>query len=257
MRWGALGLGLLLLAGCATPGPPGPELARSAAELVAALREAESRVVALRGLAVLTVKAPLRSYQAREIIVSRRPTSLRLEALGPLDQPLLLAATDGTSLQIYSAPENLFLTGRASPRNLARLFPVEMDLAQVVTLVRGSMPLIEAEQARARPARGGEILLVLEGRGLKQEVWLEGGSLRPLRGRLLDARGEVLYEVAFRDYRSVSGQAFPFQIAVEVPAKLVTVHLHYRELALNAETDHEEFRLGPPPGARVRNLDAG
>ncbi|MBI2370454.1 MAG: DUF4292 domain-containing protein [Deltaproteobacteria bacterium] len=222
---------------------------------MAALREAESRVAALRGLALLTVKAPLRSYQAREVIVSRRPASLRLEALGPLDQPLLLAATDGASLQIYSAAENLFLTGQASARNLARLFPVELDLAQVVALVRGTVSLIEAVQARARPVRGGEILLVLEGRALRQEVWLDGGSLRLLRSRLVDDRGEALYEVAFRDYRPVDGQAFPFRIEVEVPAKLVTVHLQYRELALNAETDHEEFRLVAPPGARVENLD--
>ncbi len=261
MRGGAaarrLAAGALLLAGCHPRLPP-PDLSLDPAALLAEVKAAQARVVSVQGRARVGVDAPGRSGGVEQYLVAERPDRLRVESYDFFGNVLSVLAVEGGRLALYDARQRAFLTGAASPANLARLIPVAVTPAELVTLLCGSAPLLDGAPVEAEPGDGLVRLTLRDGDLVQRLEVGPGAALLASRVRRLTAAGEApaLLDAEFSVHRTRAGQRVPTDLVARAPGDGVVLQLHWREIQVNQPVDASLFRLSPPAGARLVDLDA-
>ncbi len=248
---------LLALAGCLPRVPP-PDLSLDPVELLAEVKAAQARVVSVQGRARLGVDAPGGSGGVEQYLVAERPGRLRIESHDFFGNVAAVLAVEDGRLALYDARERTFLRGAATPANLARLLPVPLAPETLVTLLCGSAPLLDGEPVSAEPGDGRVLLTMREGSLVQRLEVGPGAALLSSRVRRLTAGGEVPagLDAQFSVHRTLAGQRVPTEVAARSPEAHVALSLHWRELEVNRPVDPSLFRLSPPAGARVVDLDA-
>jgi len=256
----ALGAALaaaLALSGCHPRRPP-PDLSADPAELLAAVRAAQDGVRTVEGRARVGLDAPGGTGAVDQYLAAEKPGRVRVESYDFFGNVLSVLAVDGDQLAVYDAREKVFYRGPATRENVGRLVPVSLSPGELATLLCGSAPLLDGRPVAA-DAGDGVMRLTLR-RGDQSQV-LEigaGAAVITSRRRRAGPDGEVPagLEADFSAHRPRAGASFPTDVEARAPAAGVTLSLHWKELTVNGPVDPALFRLDPPRGARVVDLEA-
>jgi hypothetical protein len=248
---------LVALAGCHPRLPP-PDLSLDPVALLAEVRAAQARVVSVQGRARVGVDAPSGSGGTEQWLVAERPGRLRIEVQDFFGNVVASLAVEDGRLALYDAKERTFLRGAATPANLARLLPVAISPEALVTLLCGSAPLLDGRPEAAEPGDGSVLLTLRDGTRVQRLEVGPGAALLSVRQRRITAGGEVPdgLDADFSIHRTRAGQRVPTDLSARATGSRVALTLHWRELEVNAPVDPALFRLTPPAGARVVDLDA-
>src|SRR5439155_432900 len=151
---------LLTVAGC-LPGmrrshPLPPATATGLLEELAARRAA---VQSLR--ARVRLRAGLAGMWVREVLLVRRPSSVRIDVLSPFGLALAVG-TDGGLLWAYPAGQGTRYEGAATPANLARFLGTPATVADVVDVLLGTAPR-RVPARDSRPHRTGSGVVAARG----------------------------------------------------------------------------------------------
>jgi hypothetical protein len=245
------------LAACHPRTPP-PDLSLDPAALLAEVRSAQLKVASVQGRARVSVDTDDGGGGTEQYLVAERPGRVRLEAHDFFGNVVLLLAVEQGHLALYDARARTFYRGAATPAHLARLLPIPITPEELVTLACGSAPLLDGAPTGAEPG-DGRVALTLRRGDEVQRLEIGPGAVI-LASRL--SRGEGGREVPdglqadFSVHRTRAGLRVPTDVAARVPAARVAFTLHWRELEVNGKVDPALFRLEPPAGARVVDLDA-
>jgi len=253
----ALAGAVLALAACHPRRPP-PDLSLDPAALLAEVKAAQARVVTVQGRARVGVDAPDGSGGGEQYLVAERPGRLRIEAYDFFGNVVAVLAVEDGRLALYDARERTFLRGAATPANLGRLVPVPLPPEALVTLLCGSAPLLEGTPVSAEPGDGRVVLTLRAGDLLQRLEVGPGAALLASRIRRVTAGGEVPagLDAEFSVHRTHAGQRLPTDLVARAPQAGVALSLHWRELEVNRPVDPSLFRLSPPAGARIVDLDS-
>lgn len=213
------------------------------------------KVRSVSGEAKVRAKTRDASGSASQFVLAEAPDRLRLELLSFFGQPVAVLASDGRYFQLHDLENGEFTAGPATPGNISRLLPLQMEPAELVSLLLGEVPLL----AEARPAalrldeRARAYVLELRGaqahgRFPVQEIGLEPATLRPLWTVLPQRAGLDRYRVAFHDFEGELD--LPRRLSLSVEDGKESLGMRWTERELNPEIDPELFRLEPPPGYR-------
>jgi len=258
---GALAVLLALGAAACHPKAPPPDLSLDPGELLAQVRQAQARIHTVQGQARVHVEAPGGSGTVKQFLAAEAPDHLHLETLDFFGNvAAVLAAGDGR-FALYDAREKVLYRGAATPGNLARLLPLPLPAADLVTILCGSAPLIPGIPTRAEPGKG-HVTLVLEDGPRVQALQVGAAatverSERRLAGAPAPGPGD--YDLELDQFRD-DGPWFPWVVRLRAEAPRVRVELRWTEVERNGALDPALFRLEPPRGARVVELggtDAG
>jgi len=260
----SLGTVLLWLAGChSIPNPwqglPPPATLLSEAapvwEHLAARRQALDN---LRGLAHVELRAGIRNATLDDaVVVLQRFEAIRLEAIGPVGQPLFLLIADAHQLSLYTPQEGRLLTGAASAENLMRLFGVALTPTALEYILMGDVPLATLPTAGAFAYRAPENLYLWKGQvpvsRQSYQIWFEPYHLQPVRLEMADVTGQLVLQVWYEDFQPLNDLMMPYRITVVQPTLGRRVVWQYKDkVELNASLTQEPFRMRVPAGtARV------
>ena len=155
-------VGALLLfwaAACATPIPlqplsPGDPRPR---RLLDDWVERASQRQRLRGLARLAVDRNDGSVRLRgkQLVVLERPSRLRVEILGFLNQPLAVIATDGEGFEVYRAEDQSYEAGEVDDRLLWNEAGIDLSPEEAVAVLLG-VPISDPLPALANAVSDGD-----------------------------------------------------------------------------------------------------
>ena len=246
----------LLLAGCHPRRPP-PDLSLDPGELLAQVKAVQARVLSVQGRARVGMDSPGTSGGAEQYLVAERPGRLRIEVHDFFGNVVASMVVEEGRLALYDARARTFVRGQATPANLARLVPVPVTAEALVTLLCGSAPLLGGAPEATEPG-DGRVLLTLRDGDLVQRLEVGPGAvLLASRVRRATAAGEVPagLDAEFSVHRNHAGQRLPTDLEVRAAKAGVTLSLHWRELEVNQPVDPTLFRLEPPAGAQVVDLD--
>src|SRR5215471_14048261 len=211
----SLGTVLLWLAGChsipnpwqALP-PPATLLSEAAPvwEHLAARRQALDN---LRGLAHVELRAGIQHATLDDaVVVLRRFEAIRLEAIGPVGQPLFLLIADAHQLSLYTPQEGRLLTGAASADNLMRLFGIALTPTALEYILMGDVPLVTLPTAGALAYRARENLYLWQGQVPPEpqsyRIWFEPYDSQPVRFEIEDAGGQLVLQVRCEDFQRLN-----------------------------------------------------
>lgn len=251
MRAGRLllaGLAAVALLGC--PRVPPPDLSRDPAELLAAVRAAQGRVVRVQGGARVHVDSAESSGWVDEFAAAEKPDRVRLETHDFFGNVAAVLVTEGGRFAFYDARRQVFYRGEATPENLSRLLPVALPPAELATILCGSAPISGGEPLSVEVS-GARLVLRLGGGAAAQELGVgEGAAVETARG----PGGEIELDA----FRRLGGVRFPTKARLALPAARVRLELRWKEdLEVNGPIDPGLFRLDPPRGVRVVDLVPG
>ena len=256
MRAGALALALA--ATSCLPRVPPPDLSLDPAELLVQVERARSAVRSVQGEARVRVESEEFSGTVRHFLAAEKPDRLHLVALDFFGSPAVVLVAEGGRLGLYDARERVFYRGAATAENLTRIVPVALAPHDLVTILCGSAPLVAGAPVRAEPGRG-VVRLSLESEAAVQSIEVGPGAAiatSRVRGR----EGEPVAgapDLVFRAFRTEGGAPFPREVRLSSGEPTVEVKLEWSEVEVNGEAGDALFRLDPPRGARVVELDEG
>jgi hypothetical protein len=254
---------LFWAAACATPAPfqpltPGDPLPR---RLLDDWVERTSERQRLRGRARLAVDRKDGSLQLRgkQLVVLERPSHLRVEILGFLNQSLAVIATDGVDFEVYRAADQSYESGAVDDRLLWNEAGIDLSPQEAVAVLLG-VPIFESQPALANAVRDGDgririDLADAQGAVIQRATFDSAGLLRVLE--VLDDSGAAAWTARFEAYRDVDGSPFAHSIGLDVRSGETHAEISFRNVVLNPDLSPGIFRLFPssdgnPPGADGR-----
>lgn len=246
----------LLLAGCPRPvvnfGVDGE--AHSAAELLKRVELAESAVTSLKGEARLGVNSPQGKGSVTLFAAVAHPGLMHLEQLDFFGKPQGVLVSDGTRFGLYDAQANTYFTGPASPQNLGRFLPVVMPPAELVAVLLGRAPRLQAESPELGfDASKGVYTLTLAHGEAVQRLEVKPPEERVLKSTVVGLRA---YDLLFSELEVRGALTFPRRVRLEAASAKTTVELTWKDVTLNEAPDPTMFELEAPEGVPVVELDA-
>jgi hypothetical protein len=211
----------------------------------------------VKGIAKIKVESPEETFSVKELIIAQAPDRLRLETLSPLGQPGFYAATDGRDLFLFAPSENTYYRGAAIPRNLGLIIPLRLGVEDMVSVIRGSVPLIayDADHLRCAANEAGYVLqLTGQDENTTQVLTFSRDGLRVVTSETYGREG-LTCSVRYEDYEPAGSSAFPRTITVSLPSERTTVRITYKKVELLPDIDSSLFSLSAPPGAKIVPLE--
>ncbi len=186
-----------------------------------------------------------------------RPGRVRFDVMTQLG-PAAVLTSDGESFQLSDLRENVFMQGPTCPQNIARLLGIEVDAQNVLRLLTGDTPMIEASEQRMECRDGNYVvsLSAIDGSTQDIEFSVEHGDrdeppakqrLTLRRSSVRAADGELQWEVTYDDYTTVDGQSFPTNIRFVDRAHGADTQVRVKSISLNPDVPADAFRQAPGP----------
>jgi hypothetical protein len=246
---------VLVLAGCPKPvvvpqtpidfGPQGRLTDPSVALEAVVARRAKMR--SIQGEAKATVETPQGGGKVTELVAAELPARLRLDAVTMLG-PAASLASDGERYQFADHEHKRFYDGPAVADSIARLLPVRIPPAELVSLLLGQPPLLEGAQPLSLEVDDahGVYLLTLGHLGDREVLGLDPATLRPVKVLMEDRPGLSAYRAELREYE---GEAdLPKIVRVSTADGTGSIELKWRERDVNPVLEPGMFTLKMPDG---------
>jgi hypothetical protein len=218
------------------------------------------------------------------------PDRIKMDVMGPVNVGIVASLTsDAGRFALTDLREHRFYDGPSSACNIARLTTVPMPGHVLVSLLRGTPPVLRHEPPAATIAwstSGYYVVRIVSTRSAEEEIHIAphpADFARPWqeqRMRLLDVevrqQGFVLYHAELDDHRPaamskprvdpdnidppvppsgpVCTAELPRKIRVEVPSKDEDVLFRYEDIQWNPPLIDGLFTQQPQPGLQVQHV---
>ena len=249
---------LLCLAGCGSS-PPCPAEARTDASK--AIADHASQIggwTSLKAEARVTQWGAKGRIRGTVLMLLERPDLVRFDVMTQLG-PAAILTSDGERFQLADMRENVFLHGPTCPENIQRLLGISMDADNVLRLLTGDTPIIDA-QTESMVCEGGNYIITIKGTdGSTQEIAFavpdpdEGKPsyeqrLELRRSRLESASGDLVWEATYGDYTLVQGFFFPTRVRFFDNQYDSDTSVRIKSIAVNPTIPAGAFQQTPRPG---------
>ena len=187
-----------------------------------------------------------------------KPDRVRFDVMTQVG-PAAVLTSSNSEFQLSDLRENVFMHGPTCPDNISRLLGIAMDARNVLRLLTGDTPVIDAE-TESMECNGGRYVVTLKSLdGTTQEVAFavkEGDEdkapgdqqLELRRSRLQTAEGVVQWEANYGDYETVDGHAFPTRVSFVDNAHDTDTSVRIKSITVNPNVPADAFRQTARPG---------
>ena len=235
---------LLFLAACA-PRVPEPQLSDvPPGPLLQALEQRNRAFLSLRATASAQAFRKGRRLGLDNVVVLiRSGERLRIDAYGPLGQPILEIAWNGSDMQLRQYGQLIPLKPGAGPE---RYLGADIEPGELCAVLSGNIPL-PADGAGAHARCGGDnCVLELEHGDLVRRIQLAppgaGADVRPAVYEL-SRSGVLLFRARFEQWMTAASYAVPRKVILESPERKAGITLQYEDIELNTALDEGAFSL--------------
>ena len=240
----------MLAVGCATWFPqPRQELSEQGRHAVELLAARWQKFSDLRTLADIRLAHGPERQQFTGVLLLKRPTSLRFEALSPMGQPLLLATMHDGQVITYDVGTHAATIGPATVDTAIRLFHLPVEPEDLVAVLAGyAVPPKDLRTATVEPPDKAGPSLEMIGALHRQRVWMDFDTGVVHRIQISGGRLEALLTYRRDEEWEVRG------IELSVAQDNVTGTIQYRDPERIGGVDPERFQLKIPVGAWIERL---
>lgn len=248
---------LLLLSGCARVPVTVPLLPAEQEAVEISYREWQKEQIrcpsALDAAVTVTLRAWPRSGTLSGFVQALEPALLKFIALNPLDQPMLMLATDGRWFRLISVSESASYEGSVGAEAFEKYAPEGARPMHAFFWLTGRMPPeVSRIIAVSREEGAGLYRLDLAGEERLRHRILYDPRLKVLhRHQVVDERQNVLVDVRYADYQDIPGEwqascLLPGTITMETRRQRGRMIIELSDLLAAPQLAPDDFHLVPP-----------
>ncbi len=245
---------LSFLSSCASLWPERvPREILSSSDLLQRVQARNQRIQSLRALAKVTINLGENRFRLEELIIVKKPASLRVEALSLIGRPLLYLATDGEVFEILIPGENRFYRGPASFEYLSTLFPFCRGIREIIPLIVGETGWADNERLVAQFSQRDKLYVVEEDtpEGSRRIFWINPFHFALVRAAEFDHQQNPQWEVLFANFKKRDGILFPTDIEFRSTSSGSRMKMRLLEWEINPSLGEGTFRLNAPKGVEI------
>jgi hypothetical protein len=247
-----------LLSGCASLWPRRtPREILSSTDLLQRVQARNRRIQSIRAQAKVTINFGKNRFTLEELIIIKKPASLRVEAFSSIGQTLLYLTIDGEVFEALVPGENRLYRGEATTKNLSPLFSFPGDARKLIPLMVGELGWSDDERLAAYYSQKDKAYIVKEDapEGSRRIFWIDPFHFAPLRATELDKLRNPQWEVLFAKFRKRNGVHFPTDIDFRIPPSERRIRMHLLEWEINPSLEKGIFRLDVPKGVEIIDME--
>ncbi len=195
------------------------------------------------------------------LLFLERPNRVRFDVMTQLG-PAAVLTSDGENFQLSDLREGVFLHGPTCPENIARLLGISVDAENVLRLLTGDTPMIEAIEQSMECRDGRYVVTLVATDGTTQQVAFsvdEADRDKAPEAQLLTLRrsterapdGKTRWEATYDDYINVEGHSFPTNVRFVDEVNEAETSVRVKSISVNPEVPQGAFRQAPSPGMSI------
>jgi outer membrane lipoprotein-sorting protein len=216
---------------------------------------------AIRAEARVTQWARNGRIRGTVLMFLERPNRVRFDVMTQVG-PAAVLTSDGESFQLSDLREGTFLQGPTCSENIARLLGISVDAENVLRLLTGDTPVIDARTQSMECRDGRYVLTLVAEDGTSQEVSFsvheEDLGKPPAEQRLTLRRsierspsGETRWEASYDEYIEVDGQSFPTNVRFVDQVNDADTSVRVKSISVNPAVPRGAFQQEPGPGMSI------
>jgi len=256
---------LCILSGCAAvkPGiesttPPGlsSNEVKDTRSILATLKMRYDLVDSMRTWMNVSIQSRGQKEEIREYLYYQKPDKLRVDAMGPFNEPKVIALAVGGSLRIYFVAENEVIMGDLSDEAIKDIFNIDLRVSDVHSSIFAN-PFLDGNVRGLQVESYGDEYLIHRASahvGYREEISILARDVVVNRWRITDAEGKMVQEITFSNYREVGGILRPLKAVVHRPADETRLSIESVNPEVNVKLAETTFNLPIPEGAKVYQL---
>ncbi|UCD72333.1 MAG: DUF4292 domain-containing protein [Syntrophobacterales bacterium] len=245
---------LLFLSGCALLWPERiPREILSSADLLQQIQARNLRIQSIRALARVTINLGEKRFRLEELLIIKKPASLRIEALSIIGQPLLYLTTDGQVFEALIPSENRLYRGEAAMKHLPPFFSFCGGVREFIPLLVGELGWADDERLTAQYNQRDKLYIVEKctREGSRQIFWINPFYFALVRAIEVDHLQNPQWEFLFANFRKKDGIPFPMDIEFRSFNSDSKMKMHLLKWEINPSLAKETFRLDVPKGVEI------
>ena len=213
--------------------------------LIEGWNEAARQRQSLRARATLTVDAPNANFRLNQVLVLERPSRLRVEVLGFLDQTVAVLVIDGQRYEFFNAKDRTYESAEVRDGLLWQYARIDLTPGEAIELLLGAPSLdgsLRPTGATTTEAGAIRADLVDSSGVIRESVEFDpAGRLTNLEVR--DSQGVLDWRARFADYTEVEGGAVATKIALYVSEGKSRAKIELRDAELAPDLPPGLFQL--------------
>lgn len=215
----------------------------------------------LKATAYIEATTSQGSYPVKVAMMSRRPSSLRLETIpffGPPD--MILSVYEGV-LKVFLTQKGAFYIGEASTKNLGYFSPfstIGLQVEDVISILFGTHPKIKGKAITLSGSHEGNLyrLDILSENRRVQSLWVDKENDYLVGVDLFTDDKSIMYSVRFTGHSSTKEVAMPDKITIAYGDNgKPHVTIRYSDIQMATDIDMAIFDLQRPPGIKTIYID--
>jgi outer membrane lipoprotein-sorting protein len=190
-----------------------------------------------------------------------QPNRVRFDVMTQVG-PAAVLTSDGETFQLSDLREGTFLHGPTCPENIARLLGISVDARNILRVLTGDTPMIDATERSMECRDGGYVVMLAAADGTTQEVAFsvdDADREKPAAAQRLTLRrsterapdGNRRWEATYDDYIDVEGQSFPTQVRFVDDLNGADTSVRVKSISLNPDVPEGAFEQAPSPGMSI------
>jgi outer membrane lipoprotein-sorting protein len=225
----------------------------SSPDLLHRIRERNEKIQSIRARAKVTINIGTNRFSVEELIIVRKPASLRVEAFSLIGRPILYLTTDGDVFEALVPGENRFYRGKAALKHVSAFLPFSAEIREMIPLMMGEMSLMDDERLDARYSEGDRLYVLEEesSGGSRRMFWIDPFHYALVRAVELDRMRNSRWEILFANFRKKGGIPFPRDIEFRSLISDRRMKIHLQEWQINPSLEDVAFRLDVPKGVEI------
>ncbi len=225
----------------------------SSADLLQRIQSRNRRIQSIRALARVTVNIGENRFRIEELIIIKKPASLRIETLSPIGQPLLYLTMDAEVLEALIPAENRLYRGEAAMKYLSTFFPFWGEAREIIPLMVGEINWEDHDPYAIHYNQREKAYLLKEDTpdGSRRIFWISPFHFALFRAAEFDRLQNPQWEVLFGNFRKKDGIPFPMDIEFQSFSSGCRMKMRLLEWEINPSLREGTFRLGVPKGVEI------
>ena len=256
---------ILFLVACPSDIPPPKNLVEDPAQMRSAITARSESLQSVRFKEViLEYFGKGERVKIRQLILVKKPTMLRVQTRVPGSEEILsLLVSDGDQFAMHRRDTNEYFHGTATPKNIGMLLPVNLSAADLVRVLFGGAPWDRFDNfSQSAPTlswdrKVGNYLYKVQSAENSLEMSIRPTDFAVTEVRERNKKGEIVYKYRTDDWEKTNSSVLlPSWIRFVWPNRDLDFSLTVRETQTNVDLPDILFKLEPPGGSRVIDVDS-